>query len=258
MNRRNVRSKSEPHQAIVVAAQHLASTGSIQNALAFRHVSKDIGRIVGDFAWDRMTSMSAQKLLDAVFGMEALWTYINNQRTQKWLTRIASQLRAKGADLNRITSERWYGTEINNTPLMRSVLYSGGVAAPIALLEAGADIDKKNWAGRTALMEAVDHGHGHTEIARVLIERGANTDMQDRTGTTALMMAARDGYKDIVRLLLDAGAKKHPRDMYGRTALKFAVEAAQELDYMEPVFVDIILMLQKKKMVTKAATKRRR
>ena len=75
------------------------------------------------------------------------------------------------------------------------------------LLEAGADKDKQDREGDTALMFAAESGHA--EIVRLLLEAGAHKDLseEDPDGDvlTALVLAARNGHVEIARLLLEAG-----------------------------------------------------
>ena len=68
-----------------------------------------------------------------------------------------------------------------------------------ALLDAGANPETRDEAGRTALMLAASEGHYETVVA--LLDRGVNRNAQDENGLTALMMAERDGRDAIVELL---------------------------------------------------------
>ena len=45
------------------------------------------------------------------------------------------------------------------------------------LIEKGADVDAKDWKGRTALMGAALKGH--TETVKLLIEKGADVNARD-------------------------------------------------------------------------------
>ena len=59
--------------------------------------------------------------------------------------------------------------------------------------------------GTTPLMNAAQNAH--EDVVRVLLEGGANVDRVDGDGETALHIAAMFGHPDICRLLLDWGAK---------------------------------------------------
>jgi ankyrin repeat protein len=62
------------------------------------------------------------------------------------------------------------------------------------LLDRGADINAVDNRGRTALMTAVDDGHGG--IVDLLIARGAARDIKDKNGKTALDLAADNAIRE--------------------------------------------------------------
>eukprot|EP00439_Symbiodinium_sp_Y106_P036611 s763_g4.t1 len=138
------------------------------------------------------------------------------------------------------------------------VFDGGSLKIARLLLEAGADKDKQDREGHTALMLAAESGHaeivrllleagahkdlseedpdgdaltalvlaarnGHVEIARLLLEAGDNEDLPNPDHPTALVLAARNGHVEIVRVLLEAGAKDR-RDGRGNTSLMLASE----------------------------------
>ncbi len=72
------------------------------------------------------------------------------------------------------------------------------------LLEAGADVNKQNNDGETALFFAAEHGY--VEIAEKLIEEGADVNVQNNNGGTTLMYAIEYGYTEIMEMLRNAGA----------------------------------------------------
>jgi ankyrin repeat protein len=80
----------------------------------------------------------------------------------------------------------------------------GDLAAVQQRLDEGVDIDQKDKAGGTALMEASLHGHG--DVVRLLAERGAAMEPENRSGDTALCFAAKGGHVELVRTLLELGA----------------------------------------------------
>ncbi|KAK1589671.1 Pfs, NACHT and ankyrin domain protein [Colletotrichum navitas] len=65
------------------------------------------------------------------------------------------------------------------------------------LLAKGADINEKDYKGKTPICEAILAGH--KEVVRVLLERGA--DAED-----TLTFASRDGHEEAVRMLVEGGA----------------------------------------------------
>jgi ankyrin repeat protein len=61
-----------------------------------------------------------------------------------------------------------------------------------------------------------------TAVVRDFLRAGADVQRPDHNGCTALMRATERGMPDMVRLLLDAGADPRTKDRLGRTALMFA------------------------------------
>jgi ankyrin repeat protein len=87
------------------------------------------------------------------------------------------------------------------------------------LLRAGADENAQdNIYGNTALHEAPD-----AATAKVLIEAGADINRRNQDGQTALMLTLDP---EVTRVLLEAGADKAIRDKRGKTALEIAREFA--------------------------------
>ena len=63
---------------------------------------------------------------------------------------------------------------------------------------------------------------GHTESVRLLLEAGADKDKRDGQGRTALIEASLGNHAEIAQLLLEARADVHALDNFGRTALHCA------------------------------------
>ena len=85
------------------------------------------------------------------------------------------------------------------------------------LLNAGADIDKQNNNGNTALILAsLDN---YVEIVELLLNAGADIDKQNNKGNTALFYASKDNNIEIVKLLLNADADIDKQNNNGDTAL---------------------------------------
>ena len=94
------------------------------------------------------------------------------------------------------------------------------------LLDRGADPDaRQNERAHTALIRA--DGMGGVDIARLLLHSGADPNALMANGRTALMSAARTGNVNMVRLLLAFGADPAARDIWDRTARTFATEQLQ-------------------------------
>ena len=67
------------------------------------------------------------------------------------------------------------------------------------LVKAGADVNKANEDGFTALILAA--GKGNTDAVRLLLDNGANAGAKANNGTTALSNAKRGGLVNIVHML---------------------------------------------------------
>lgn len=94
------------------------------------------------------------------------------------------------------------------------------------LIKAGADLELKDDDGETALMAAARLDN--TGSLKALIDAGAQLEAKDEKGQTALMLAAREGLADNVRALLEAGAQINSKDENDWTALRHAREGEHE------------------------------
>jgi ankyrin repeat protein len=91
---------------------------------------------------------------------------------------------------------------------MREAL-DGNTGRVKELILQGADINQRDYEGRTALMFAVVNGH--YETMQVLLERGAEVNARSNQGGTALMAAVLADDLKMVQALLDKGADLHAR-----------------------------------------------
>ncbi|KAF2665085.1 ankyrin, partial [Microthyrium microscopicum] len=110
------------------------------------------------------------------------------------------------------------------TPLQYACRH-GHIPTIKALLAAGANINYKSGRGKTALMEAVEHGHA--DVVELLIRNRTDIDINvfDTEGRSSLIHAATRGDAESVRLLLDKKADTSIRDLEnGGTALFRAAE----------------------------------
>lgn len=130
--------------------------------------------------------------------------------------KAVEKLLAGGADANVL--DRGY----DSTALAQAVA-NGNLEMVKRLLDAGAEIDAENKAGRTALM-MID-GDATVDLVRALLDAGAVVKLKDDNGDAALAFAALSCGPEIIRALLDAGAKIDARNDEGRTALMLASEA---------------------------------
>lgn len=97
----------------------------------------------------------------------------------------------------------------------------GNVERVRTLIEAGADVNVRNYKGQSALHCAAKAGF--VDIVALLLEHGCEADARDRGGETPLAAAMRSTVKDkarlldVVRLIVDAGADADLVDHRGRS-----------------------------------------
>lgn len=112
-----------------------------------------------------------------------------------------------------------------STPFMYAVLYTGAPTLD-RLLKQGADVNKRNDAGATALLWAATD----LEKTRLLAAHGADVNARSSDLRTALMVAARRaGNEATVRFLLDHGANPNP-NRHPATESSPLIEAANAGD----------------------------
>ena len=96
----------------------------------------------------------------------------------------------------------------------------GDIDAVRVLLDIGADVNRVDENGVSALQAA--SANGHREIVRLLLDAGADINHVNRDGISALQIASVYGHREIVRLLLDNGADVNHMDRNRVTALQIA------------------------------------
>lgn len=140
-------------------------------------------------------------------------------------------------------------------PVLHIAAREGNLDVLQALVQAGADIDKRNAMKETPIMLAALAGHtrlvefllskeaqinhpgwtpllyaattGQNEIIKLLIENHAYIDSSSPNGSTPIMMAVRGGFQATVRLLLEEGADPTVKNENGENALMWADKAKQ-------------------------------
>ena len=116
------------------------------------------------------------------------------------------------------------------TPLMDCSYQQDNSYIATLLLDHGAEIEAVNDDLRTPLMVACEYGRPN--MTRLLVSRGAQVNKIDRLGRTAMILAILDGYNtiEILQILLDAGAEINIRDEDGRSALDYARDNNHEVE----------------------------
>ena len=100
---------------------------------------------------------------------------------------------------------------------------NGHITTVKVLKSLGANMNKQNIQGRTALCWAA--ARGQTDMVRFLLgEKDKAIDLQDRAGLSALVFAVLHEHGDCVRALVAAGARTDLKDSCGYTVHRYASE----------------------------------
>jgi ankyrin repeat protein len=113
--------------------------------------------------------------------------------------------------------------DLEGTPAVMAATLFADARTVKLLLEHGADPNRADASGATALMWAVPD----VEKVRLLLAKGANVNARSATERTPLLVAAAyPGTANLLRMLLDHGADLRAQDRAGATALALAVRSA--------------------------------
>ena len=115
------------------------------------------------------------------------------------------------------------GADIEGTPpLITDAL--GNPEMLSLLIEWGADLNYRNYAGESVLFEAIRSGN--TESVMVLLDSGAVLESQDESVDSLLEVAARSSTPEMARLFITVGGDVNSADRRGRPMLFTAIESA--------------------------------
>lgn len=143
--------------------------------------------------------------------LKAMGLAIQQADLQRVRTLLASGIR--GNDLN-----------VRGNPFLHVAINSGNASLVMAFLDADAEVNHANAAGKTPLMAAIEGRRmapkePFEQIACMLIEKGANVHALDSSGATPLHKAAWLGRTKVVAALLRHGADANAINDLGRTPL---------------------------------------
>ena len=112
------------------------------------------------------------------------------------------------------------GRDIAGRTAVINAAWRGRIETVELLVQLGTDFNVADLDGMTAVQWAASNGHA--KVVERLTSAGAELDLADGKGLTALMRAAWNGHIDTVRLLIAAGATTGLTDNEGNSALDYA------------------------------------
>lgn len=134
---------------------------------------------------------------------------------------------AKAGDKAKVEALLDKGADVNTkdfagrTPLHVAALLGKNELAEL-LISKGADVNAKDIRGETPLHMVASYNK--KEVAELLISKGADVNAKSDNGETPLHSAAYEGRKEIAELLISKGADVNAKMNYGETPLDMATE----------------------------------
>ncbi len=202
------RAKSGNGNSALVVAAFVMTDGEYFYAPAKNEVLQEVIRrappsdlfeacLVGDLARARVF---LDKDPNAVReGEKANWTLLHAAAYSGNLE-LVKLLIGRGATVDAVAK-----TKYKNTPLQTAMLM-GQSAVARALIEAGADVNHKQWEGFTVLHDAARQGD--LDLVRFLIKRGADVKARTIRGETPVLSAQSHGHPEIAAELEKLAMKR--------------------------------------------------
>lgn len=138
-----------------------------------------------------------------------------------------------GAEVNAQTRRDPNNNEevFGETPLMFAVTANTEDLLPALhiLLDAGADVSRRDSEGHTVLHYFAFGSSGGQKVCSLLLERGAQREARDRDGSTPLALAVQSGNLISAQALVRAGADPNARRKDGETPLTIQRQRTQNL-----------------------------
>lgn len=196
-------------------------TASIADPLENMNVLLFEAALKGDFeAVRRYIDMGANPNAKDTDGNSAINAIAAKNNPDMDMMNCFRYLLIKGADAN-------FQNNDGSTPLISH--FAAGCfnkAVLDVLFQYGADADRKNYDGLSAMFYAVSGGN--LQGAEYLLSKGADINLKDSRSETALHYATRNSEYDIVTFLLNNGADKNIYNDSGKSPLDMAKESNDE------------------------------
>ncbi len=163
--------------------------------------------------------------------MEAEWLYEVDASGETPLSRASKSGHIELAE--RMLAYEQEAPDPCTAPPLSHAAYFGLGRTAQALISDGADPNKLDQRGETALHIAARHGH--EDIVESLLSGDSDVNVRDNMGMTPLHWTGMNGRSDIAEALVESGADADIRDKCfgGRTAL----DLAEMMDYGDVVQV---------------------
>jgi hypothetical protein len=191
---------------------------SAHGVKTFRLEDNALGHRVGGRAWRYLVALQIKPALDSYLRSAQF------QRATGWAGVTVARVIPIALPGGWGSDDMELDTDV--TTLMRAA-QKGDLESVRRLLAGRADVNARDWVGKTPLLHACGYGHISPQVVAALLAAGADPNASDKGGVTALMGAAgwwggKDKTLVILRALLAAGANTNAKDINGRTALMSA------------------------------------